>query len=95
MVRSVVFGTNSSEDFFYDDDDLENMAVTHPSRDRRTTENTSHYFKNSAPAQRVEPFPLMSQRGDMEGCDDFSRAKADECYQNLIRLRNDVQSLLQ
>ena len=90
IVSLTMFETNSSDDFIDDDSDLENLAVTRAPRSRQTTENTSHHFPNNAPVQNTLPF--MSQRDDMEGCDDFTRAKADECYRNLIRLRNDVSS---
>jgi len=89
IVRSYIFGTNSSDDFIDNGSDLENLAVTRAPRSRQITENTSHHFRNTAPVPIPQLF--MSQRDDMEGCDDFMRAKADECYQNLIRLRNDVR----
>jgi hypothetical protein len=67
-------------DEFIDDDEFMEM----PASARHTVE-TSHHFSRAERSQ--VPY---QQRDTMADCDEFERLATDECYEKLIRLRNDV-----
>ena len=71
-------------DEFIDDDQFGDM----PASARHGIEKSRHFFR---PDESRGPYV---QRDVMEDRDDFERTTTEECYQKLIRLRNDVYSLL-
>jgi|SRR5579859_6796801 len=79
------------DDFIVDDDDLTIEATVPPVR--RAVETTSRHFSTaSTSAAARQPIEL---RDEMTDCDDFERVTTDECFDKLIRLRNDIANRLQ
>jgi hypothetical protein len=57
---------------------------------RKGAETTSRHFVEAPAAQSRAPYEPLDVMAD---CDEFERVTTEECYQKLIRLRNDVRYL--
>jgi hypothetical protein len=58
---------------------------------RKGAETTSRHFVDAPVTQGRVPYEPPDIMAD---CDEFERVTTDECYQKLIRLRNDVRYLV-
>ena len=73
------------DDFIDDASEFENLESSFPAV-RRGAETHSRHFTDPTPAAR-QP---VARVDEMEGCDDFEKATMSECFDKLVRLRNDV-----
>ena len=74
-------------EFIDDDSEFESLEAEFPPA-RRGIETQSRYFSREPKVEEARrPIELTDEMVD---CDDFERLTTDECYQRLIRLRNDV-----
>jgi hypothetical protein len=60
---------------------------------RRGAETSSRHFGH--PASNHDMRPLSNLPDEMEGCDEFEKVTTDDCFEKLVRLRNDVRRHLE
>jgi hypothetical protein len=86
-VKSVGDPADLVDDFIDDGSDFEPLEASFPPV-RRATETSSRYFTHESTGQELRQ-PSGAQ-DEMEGCDEFEKVTTDECFEKLVRLRNDV-----
>jgi hypothetical protein len=88
MSDCLLFRYYSNIDDFIDDSDHEFMDAP----PIRQAVETSRHFSN-APAASAPRRPIQL-RDEMEDCDEFTKVTTQECFEKLVRLRNDVFPLI-
>jgi hypothetical protein len=72
---------SNADDFIDDTSDHEFLDVPPV---RRAAETSRHFSNARSERQPIE------LRNQMDGCDDYEKKNMEECYEKLVRLRNDV-----
>ena len=78
------------DDFIDDASEFESLNTVFPSAGNGL-ESTSRYFTD-APTDTAQSRKPIELKDALEGCDEFEKVTANECYEKLVRLRNDVKS---